>query len=208
MHEVKGSDNQVTTAVRSAPFHWAASLEPLPAESHDSTEKFTCYAATHASRCLQYAFQRQQMSHDQLPFEGTIRPSLPCCFGVNVRFGSLWLASEGRLSYVADSSGPCMLGFWKQHAICVLPCSSVTSASPAATPRLHDSPPSTAPKRANEPRRDGSYIGALCIHKIAYFLFCRHAPFLLLPCHPKKGGRRHHGGSPTKKWIDINWIVE
>ena len=50
------------------------------------------------------------MSHDQLPFEG-IRPSLPCCFGVNVRFGGLWLASEGRLLYVAGGSSPCMLGF-------------------------------------------------------------------------------------------------
>ena len=32
-----------------------------------------------------YAFQRQQMSHDQLPFEDTIRPSLPFCFGVAAR---------------------------------------------------------------------------------------------------------------------------
>ena len=42
-------------------------------------------------KSILYTFQSEQISHDQLPFEGTIRFQLPCCFIVlrNVCFGGL-----------------------------------------------------------------------------------------------------------------------
>ena len=54
------------------------------------------------------AVQSEQMSHDQLTFEGTIRPSLPCCFRVAERM--FWRLVAGLCSIPAERA------FWRLAA--------------------------------------------------------------------------------------------